>query len=233
MNANFKEKTFSRRDLLKTAGKTTAGLAVVGLVPSILTACADDKPSEIPSKQVLSYEYKELSTDAASHPFVYQKLDIPTVQERAYASYFNKGGCCVGVADALIGELADNAGYPFNQIPVDTFVNGATGYGIGSLCGSLGGAVFTIGLLCPKDDAKKLTADLFAWYNKAELPIYQPEIKNETTVSGSVNCVDSVGKFMEKTGYAMGDPERKARCAGVTADVAAKTVELLNEYFGV
>ncbi len=232
MKENCEQKIYSRRDLLKTAGKATAGLAVVGIVPSILTACSE-KPVEIPSKEVLSYEYKELSKDSASHPYVYQKLDIATAQERAYASYFNKGGCCIAVADALIGGLADNAGYPYNQIPIDTFVNGATGYGIGSLCGSLGSAVFTIGLLCPKDDAKKMTADLFAWYKDASLPIYQPEVKNKTTVSGSVNCDASVGTFMTESGYAMGDPERKARCAGVSADVAGKTIELLNAYFGV
>ncbi len=232
MSENLKEKTCSRRELLKTAGKASAGIAVVSLVPSILTACTE-KPADIPSKEVLSYEYKELSKDTAAHPYVYQKLDVATTQERAYASYFNKGGCCIAVGDALIGQLADNAGYPFNQVPVETFVNGATGYGIGSLCGSLGSAVFTIGLLCPRDDAKKLTADLFAWYTSANLPIYQPEVKNETTVSGSVNCADSVGNFMSKTGYAMGDPERKARCAGVAADVAGKTVELLNTYFEV
>ena len=34
---------------------------------------------------------------------------------------------------------------------------------------------------------------------------------------------------MEAQGVAYGDHERKARCAGVTADVLRKTIELLNE----
>ena len=53
------------------------------------------------------------------------------------------------------------------------------------------------------------------------------------TVAGSVNCADSVGNFMKAAGIdSMGDPVRVARCACVTADVAAKTVELLNIHFG-
>ena len=74
---------------------------------------------------------------------------------------------------------------------------------------------------------------MFTFYTETALPIYQPEVTNETIIAGSVNCADSVGQFISKTGYAMGDPERKARCAGVAADCAGKTVELLNSYFGV
>ncbi len=65
------------------------------------------------------------------------------------------------------------------------------------------------------------------------MPIYQPDLKSITTVAGSVNCLESVGIYMEKAGVAMGDDARKARCAGVTGDVAGKTVELLNNYFNL
>lgn len=227
-NGNM-EKTYTRREALKLAGKAVAGVAVAGVIPSLLTGC--EKKAETPSKEVLEYEYVEASKDAPAYPFTYQKLDLATTMERGYAGYFNKGGCCRGVADAIIGQLGDVAGYPFNQIPIDAFANGTTGYGVGSLCGSLGGAVFAIGLVCPPDDAKAITKELFAWYTSAELPQYQPEIENKKTVSGTVNCLDSVGTFMKESGFAMDDPERKARCAGVTADVANKTVELLNAYF--
>ena len=53
-----------------------------------------------------------------------------------------------------------------------------------------------------------------------------------TTVANSVNCVDSVGIYMAATGYKMADPERKARCAAVTAEVAVKTITLLNVLYG-
>ncbi len=70
--------------------------------------------------------------------------------------------------------------------------------------------------------------ELENWYKTAELPIYQPDTKLDTTVADSILCADSVGTFMEKTGYEYGSPERKSRCAGVAADVTKKMVELLN-----
>lgn len=224
------EKVYSRRDVLKTAGKAAAGVAVVTVIPSFLTACTE-KAAEIPSKEVLSYEYMPASTDAPAYPYPYQKLDVATTKERAYASFFNKGGCCRAVIDGVIGQLGDKAGYPWNQIPVDAFANGAGGFGAASLCGSLGGAATAIGLAVPPEDAAAMTAELFKWYTSTELPTYQPEVKNETVISESVNCMDSVGQFLEISGYAMGDPERKARCAGVAADCAGKAAELINAYY--
>lgn len=223
------EKLYSRRDVLKTAGKAAAGVAVATVIPSFLTSC--NGKAEIPSKEVLSYEYKELSTDVPAYPFPYQKLDPQTTRERAYASFFNVGGCCRAVVDGVVGQLRDNAGYPWNQCPIDAYANGAGGYGAGTLCGSLGGAAVAIGMAVPPEDAAKLTADLFKWYKETELPLYQPDVKNKTVASVSVNCIDSVGEFMDISGYKMADPERKARCAGVAADCAGKTAELLNDYF--
>ncbi|MBE5965760.1 MAG: C_GCAxxG_C_C family protein [Lachnospiraceae bacterium] len=224
------EKTYTRREVLKMAGTAAAGIAVASVVPSFLTGCSK---KEIPSKEVLDYEYMEKSEDAAPYPYPYQKLDIETAKERAYAGFFNKGGCCRAVIDAIAGELADQAGYPWNQIPVNAFANGAGGFGAASLCGSLGGAATVIGLAIPPEDAASVTAELFKWYTSTELPVYQPEVKNETVTAASVDCKDSVGLFIQKTGYAMDAPERKARCAGVAADTAGKTVELINNYYNL
>ena len=121
-------------------------------------------------------------------------------------------------------------GYPFNQIPVQAFTAAAGGYGAATLCGSLGVAATCIGAVTDVDTQKKIVAELFKWYKTAEFPQYQPENLNLShTVAESILCSDSVGKFMEVQGVAYGDPERKARCAGVTADVTRKMVELLNE----
>lgn len=231
----MKEKLYSRKDMLKFTGKSIAGVALATSIPTFLAGCSEASSggAELPSKEVLNYTYVEKSEDAAVHPFEYQKLDFSTAVERGRAGYYNKGNCCIGCADAIIGELADNAGYPFNQIPIDAFANGGSGYGLGTLCGALGGAVAAIGLVCDGDDAKELTKELFSWYTSTELPIYQPDIELPTTVSPSVNCADSVGTFMEESGYAHGDPERKERCACLTGDVAGKTVELLNAHFNV
>lgn len=227
--SNINEKTYTRRSVLKIAGKAAVGVAVASAMPTLLTGCS--QKTEVPSKEVLNYKYVEPSEDVAPFPYTYQKLDVESTKERAYASFFNKGGCCRAVIDGIVGQLADNAGYPWNQIPIDAFANGAGGFGAASLCGSLGGAATAIGLACPPEDASKLTTELFKWYTSTELPVYQPEVTNETVTAASVDCKDSVGLFIQKTGYAMDDPERKARCAGVAADTAGKAVELLNEYF--
>jgi hypothetical protein len=110
------------------------------------------------------------------------------------------------------------------------FVSAASGYGQASLCGCVGVAAACIGTVCDADTSKALLAELSKWYKDAEFPQYQPEgLGLPTTVAGSTLCEDSVGNFMEKAGVAYGDPERKSRCAGTTADVAGKMVELLNE----
>lgn len=133
------------------------------------------------------------------------------------------------MAEGFFGVLAEEVGYPFNQIPVQAFVNYGSGFQQGSLCGSLGAAAACIGAVCDADTSKKILVELENWYKGAEFPMYQPEnLGLATTVADSILCSDSVGKWMEKTGAEYGSSERKSRCAGVTADCAKKMVELLN-----
>lgn len=134
------------------------------------------------------------------------------------------------MAEGFFGALADEYGYPFNQIPPEAFTLASSGYQQGELCGCVGVAAVAIGMVTDQDTSKKLVKKLANWYRQAEFPMYQPEGLNlTTTVAESALCNDSVGKFMEAQGVEYGDHERKARCAGVTADVVGHTVELLNE----
>lgn len=134
------------------------------------------------------------------------------------------------MAEGFFGVLAEEVGYPFNQIPVEAFVNYGAGFQQASLCGSLGAAAACIGAVCDADTAKKVLVDLENWYKEAAFPMYQPENLNlPTTVAESILCGDSVGKFMEVSGFEYGSAERKSRCAGVTGDTTKKMVELLNE----
>ena len=114
------------------------------------------------------------------------------------------------------------------------FLNGAAGYGQGTLCGALGGAFAVVGLVCGGADSKAVIKELSSWYSKTSFPLYQPEGEAPAhTVSGSVNCSDSVTKFMAAANIAeMSDPVRITRCKSLSADVARKTVELLNVHFG-
>ena len=136
----------------------------------------------------------------------------------------------MGVAEGFFGTLTDEVGYPFNQFPTAAFTHAASGYGQGTLCGCLGVAATCIGTVTDVDTSKKLVKELFDWYKIAEFPMYQPEGLNLAhTVADSVLCEPSVGNFMEAQNVKYGDPERKSRCAGTTADVVRKMVELLNE----
>lgn len=206
----------SRRDFLRMAGKGMLGAAALSVVPAALQ----------PAKA-------ENAIEAPAWPLPYHKLDKEAVLKHGYESFYTHGGCCAGAVAAVIELLAEEYGYPYNQIPAKAFANGAGGYGASSLCGSLGGACFIFGLFCEAKDAGALRNELYAWYKQHPFPGYQPEIASPvTTVAESIQCADSVGKYMEATGYAMSDPGRKARCASVTGETAAKAVELLNIHFG-
>ena len=74
----------SRREFLKTAGKVAVAASVASALP--MSAMA-----EAP----------------AVHPYTYAKLDPEAVADLAYKRFSELGGCCVSVADAIIGELAD------------------------------------------------------------------------------------------------------------------------------
>lgn len=231
------KKLYTRKEMLNLTGKSLASVAVLGSVSGMLTGCEKEESkaaeNNLPSKEVLEYEYIEKSEDQAPHPYPYQKVDVATATERAHAGFYNKGGCCRAVADGIIGELADKAGYPFNQVPIDMFANGAGGYGAGTLCGALGGGVAAIGLVCDDDSAKELTKELFSWYTSTELPNYQPDIEIDKVIASSVNCTDSVSPYMEVANVKMADDIRMERCACLSGDVAGKTVEILNNHFNL
>jgi hypothetical protein len=136
------------------------------------------------------------------------------------------------VAEGFFGELAEQVGYPFNQMPVEAFTGAAGGYGQATLCGSIGVAATCIGAVCDVDTQKKLISELSKWYKKQPFPNYQPEgLGLPQTVADSVLCEESVGKFMEVSGFEYASAERKSRCASVAGEVTKKMVELLNEHF--
>lgn len=207
-------KEISRKDFMKKMGTSIAGVAVVGGVSGLLTGCTSTASADVKAPQ---------------YPFKYVAIDAEKAKDRAYKAYFEKGGWGVGVAEGLFGILADEVGYPYNQYPTETFTHAASGYGQGALCGCLGVAATFVGSVTDVDTSKKVIRDLFSWYKDAELPIYQPENLNLVhTVADSTLCENSVENFKKAQGCEHGDHERKARCAGVTADVVEKTIELLN-----
>lgn len=161
----------TRREFLKKSAALLGSAAVVGSVPGLLKAQAED------GQKVPAY------------PYPYVELDPAYVEKLAYEGYF-ENGCCFGVAKAILVALREKVGYPYTVIPEEMFANGKEGYTCGTLCGALGGAVAMIGLVCASADSRQLTKDLFAWYCSTNLPIYQPEAAAPVqTVAPSVNCI--------------------------------------------
>jgi hypothetical protein len=112
---------------------------------------------------------------------------------------------------------------------------GEGGVGIwGLLCGTLNGGAAIIGLFeRDKQRRENLIAQLFSWYETTELPSYQPKTKQDSmeipkTIANSVLCHASIGKWCLESGNEIGGQEMKEPCRRLTAEVAAKTVELLN-----
>ncbi|WP_102341690.1 C-GCAxxG-C-C family (seleno)protein [Galactobacillus timonensis] len=223
------EKMISRRDFLKGLGAGVISVAAVGTLAGCSTANANAAASATPEST------SEAAAPAApTHPFAWHELDKDKVQEIGFDGFYNLNGCARGTFNAIVGQMADLYGYPYNQIPTQMFSNGHAGYTTGSLCGCLGGACAAIGLFVDPKDQDAIVKELEDWYSNTEFPIYQPKMELITTVSHSVNCSDSVGTWMAAAGVTdRSDERRQARCAGLVADVAKKTVSLLNVYFGL
>ena len=205
----------NRRDFLKLAGKVTLGAAAVTAIPAAASA--------------------EAEIAAPAFPWTWPGLDVKEVQDKVYANFFAKGGCCAGVASGILDLLAEKYGYPYNQIDGRMFANGGGGYGRRNLCGSLGGAFAVLNLFTTGGDMSGIRTKIYEWYESTNLPIYQPADKPEHpvhTVAGSELCKDSVGNWMAASGHAFSDPERGTRCASLSADVAGQLVEHLNVLYG-
>lgn len=72
--------------------------------------------------------------------------------------------------------------------------------------------------------------NLYAWYSQFPFPEYQPDGKVPTSVADSVLCHVSVTTWVKESGFKEGDPMKKKRCGGLTADVAKFTVQMMNDH---
>ena len=183
-------------------------------------------------------------------PAGYQ-LRVGPVQEAAYHAYYN-GGCCHGAYSALLAELAETAGAPFNALPLDFGKFGGGGIAsYGSICGAVLGGVLIVNTVVANAGARgAIMTDLMRWYEEFPFPAYVPVAKNAKEDTGvtldfsagnlvnlqrsprSHLCHASVSGWCAANGVGAGSPDKLARCARLTADVAGKTAEILNTYLG-
>lgn len=174
------------------------------------------------------------SEEEAANRWEYVRLDPAVVVTEAYR-LVPDGGCMYGLFAGIMTVMATERGESYLSFPVHMMKYGEGGVaGWGSLCGTVNGGAAIIGLFeQDKQRRESLIAELFSWYETAELPGYQPKAaKNSTTIpksiAGSILCHLSVSNWCKASGNEVGSAEMRERCRRLTADVAGKTIELLN-----
>lgn len=204
----------TRRGLLKGAGKAAAGIVAASAAGSSITAIARTEST-------------------VSFPWGYRKIDPERAGRIAYEGWYTHF-CCFGAASGILAPLQKDFGEPYTYFPLQATIWGHGGAaGWGSLCGSLNGAGLAISLLTG-EEGEQIIDDVIAWYTNTKLPVYTPASPRveitQITKSNSALCHISVGKWMRKEGVTFHSPRRWERCARITADIAVKSVSLLNDW---
>jgi len=211
----------SRRDVLTRAAVLGAGAVFGGLTTSAAKASEGES---------LMKEW----------PWPYEKLDPAVTAEIAYNEWYNLG-CGGTVIHSVFEQLAEIVGEPYKSFPVESFAifeGGMAGWG--TICGSVNGASVVAALIVGPPTWEEISAIIASntmdWYSHANMPLYVPQDPRANkdsivqTVSDSPLCHVSVGKWMKASGFSLGSEERKDRCARVSASVAYKLVERLNQW---
>lgn len=223
------KRTLSRRQLFPLAGKVAAGAAGLSVVTAggLAIGCGEEDTGTATKAETTAAN----GTSMAVWP--YEELDIAEVQDVAYESWYEKF-CCYAVVNGVFEALAAAVGEPYKSFPNESQAWGHGGaVGWGTLCGTLTGAGIVTGLVAG-EDSENIINDIINWYTVTELPIYQPAAPKaqitSVNASDSPLCHISVGKWMAKENVKFFSDERKERCARLSADVAGKTAQFLNQW---
>ncbi len=224
----------TRKEFLATTTKSVAAASIGALGVSLIAANGDQvqRPITVSALQSVAW------------PWPYSKLDQDDVRKRAHKAYYD-GGCGYGAFNAIITALVDAVGEPFTLMPPQVmYFAGGGGAGWGTLCGAINGSAVAISLVVDRANASAIIGELFGWYTQAQFPSdisndyaahhlflinrYDKALKQ--TVSGSPLCHTSVSSWCTESGFKATAGERAERCARLTGDVAAKAVEMLNQF---
>lgn len=184
----------------------------------------------------------EVDAEPDTRPLAYQELDVEEVRKLGYEGH-KAVNCAYGGFYALISPLQEKIGSPYTEIPTYMLAFGGGGIrGEESICGALLGTISAINLITGEDFGP-LVDELIEYYKTEPLPTEtsnqyaaegifytEPDIDEPLaqSVAGSINCDVSKEQWLEVAEY----PEyRGERCHRVTADVAAKAAEILNEWY--
>ncbi|MEW6107701.1 MAG: C-GCAxxG-C-C family protein [Nitrospirota bacterium] len=213
----FDEKKLSRREMIFGAGTVAAGAALLSTGVPKLISKAEAKETPL--------------------PWPYKKLDLDEVADITYNQWY-KGFCCNAVASGILVPLQKSIGEPYTSFPLEMLIMGHGGVvGWGTMCGTMIGAAVAANLIAGpgvNKTGERIANEVIHYYSETELPVYSPKNPKTTGVivkskSDSPLCHASVGRWMKKADRGFWTPERKDRCARLSADVAVKTAMFLNE----
>lgn len=176
-------------------------------------------------------EASEAGSTAAE--WKYAALSPAAVAAEAYR-LTPDGGCMYGAFRAILTAWLKQAGRPLDSFPFHMMRYGEGGVaGWGTVCGTLNAGAAVIGLFEKnKERCHHLIGLLLGWYEEAKLPEFAPPTAKTApcarSQAGSVLCHVSVAHWCKVSGAAPMSPAMKERCRRLTADAAAKTVEILN-----
>lgn len=222
----------NRRDAIRTVGASVGALFVAGATNAARAAGAalpaDGNPALVEGKEAWKYV----------------KVDPDAVADAAYVGY-PAGHCMCTTFQSIVQTVGEElektdplAARELLEFPFHMFHYGASGgNGLGTLCGSLNGAMAAINLFVSEEKMRKaITSELALYYEHALLPVYVPADADDEkpfpqTIANSPLCHVSSGKWCELAQVKSGSPERTERCSRLSADIAKKTVELLNLNF--
>lgn len=182
-------------------------------------------------------------TEIPEGAWPYKPLDPEKARKLAHQGYY-KASCSYGVFNSLVTCMRDAVGFPYTMIPTRMLAYGEGGVsGWCTLCGALNGACAAINL-CSENE-KELCDELLKWYVQHPFPSkvsndmavnhqflvdkYKSDKALPQSLTGSPLCHVTVTRWCKEHGFASGSSERSERCARISADVAAYTVELLNK----
>jgi hypothetical protein len=220
----------TRRQLISGAGKIVMATAVVGVGGLSLARSASSAAAQANVEEYCRTAELEFT---GQYPWPYKKIDPDLAADIAYRNWY-KGFCSYASISGIVTQLKMEVGEPWKSLPLPAFSlfhGGAMGWG--TLCGTLTGASIAASFAAGHK-ADPMVNDLLNWYSVTELPLYTPSNPKATfknvNASNSPLCHISVGKWMKKEGVTFGSPERKDRCARLSASVAKKMAEMLNAW---
>jgi hypothetical protein len=220
------EGELTRRNLLIGAGKCAIGAAGI-------TAIASTVPG-------LASKAEALGGPTEKWPWPYKKLDPQKTADIAYNEWY-RAFCGAAVVNSVFGQLREQVGEPYKSFPSDAFIfleGGVSGWG--TICGANAGANIVTNLIIgPRtagtEDGMLMGSELMQYYASTAMPVYTPKEPKFTgampkTTADSPLCHVSVGKWMKAADKELASPDRKDRCARLTASMAYQLVTLLNEW---